>query len=173
MIFLVGLNVFLDYLGFLTTAEANMVAIFETLRNSVLSLFKKQQTFNFNMGHGILHTSYKEAAKELMKRNMPEVLDNTQKQVIFLPETHLPKVPRVVDLQAYEPKKKCLRVEELAVLGMKKGTEDITNARGTSLRDVWQRNYENISPIGLWLFFKEAVSELQARAKGQFRSMTL
>ena len=93
MLFLVGLNVFLDYLGFLTTAEANVVAIFETLRNSVLSLFKKQQTFNFNMGHGILHSSYKEAAKVLMRRNMPEVLDNTQKQVIFLPETHLPKVP--------------------------------------------------------------------------------
>ena len=89
MIFLVGLNVFLDYLGFHTTAEAHMVAIFETLRNSVLSLFKKQQTFNFNMGHGILHSSYKEAAKVLMKRNMPEVLDNTQKRVIFLPETHL------------------------------------------------------------------------------------
>ena len=65
-----------------------------------------------------------------MKRNMPEVLNNTQKQVIFLPETHLPKVPRVVDLQAYEPKKKSLGVEDLAVLGMKKGTEDITNARG-------------------------------------------
>ena len=81
MIFLVGLNVFLDYLGFLSTAEANVVAIFETLRNSVLSLFKKQQTFNFNMGHGILYSSYKEAAKVLMRRNMPEVLDNTQKQV--------------------------------------------------------------------------------------------
>ena len=32
MIFLVGLNVFLDYLGFLSTAEANVVAIFETPR---------------------------------------------------------------------------------------------------------------------------------------------
>ena len=66
--------------------------------------------YAFNMGNNyIIHfKDYKVATKALMKRNMADVLDNKQTEVIFLPETHLPTTPRVVDFQAYETKKKKL-----------------------------------------------------------------
>ena len=95
-------------------------------------------SYAFNMGSGktISYQNYQEAAKALLERNMPEILHNRQTEVVFLPESHLPKIPRAVDLNAYESKKISLSDEELAFLGMKKGTEDITNARG----DFAERN---------------------------------
>ena len=52
----------------------------------------KSHAYAFNMGHGqiIAFLNYKEAAKALMKRNMPEVLFDKQTKVVFLPQAHLP-----------------------------------------------------------------------------------
>ena len=49
---------------------------------------------------------FQEAAKILMERNMPDVLYNKQTGAIFMPETHLPIAPRIVDMQKYEKRKK-------------------------------------------------------------------
>ena len=57
---------------------------------------------------------YKEAATVLMSRNMPEVLHNKQTNVVFIPETHLPKEPRVLDLAEFElRKRKCDEMSKL------------------------------------------------------------
>ena len=61
---------------------------------------------------------------------MPEVLHNRQKEAVFLPETHLPNMPRVVDEQRYQARKRKLDETELQFLGMKKGTEDSHVATG-------------------------------------------
>ena len=92
----------------------------------------KGHPYAFNMGHGkiIPFSDYKEAAEALMERNMPEVLHNKQTKAIFLPETHLPKIPRAVDLEEYEEKKKSLTEKALEFLGIKKGREDVVNAAG-------------------------------------------
>ena len=86
--------------------------------------------FNLGSGQSFSYQNYEQAAEALMERNLPEVLHNKQTKVVFLPQAHLPKMPRVVDLNAYEAKKRRLSDEELAFLKMKRGTEDITNAIG-------------------------------------------
>ena len=88
--------------------------------------------YGFNMGHGqIIHfNDYREAAKALMERNMPEVVHDTQTKALFLPETHLPKMPRLVDLEEFERKKESFTDEELQFLRMTKGKEDLDNAAG-------------------------------------------
>ena len=88
--------------------------------------------YAFHMGGGksISFENYQEAAMALMKRNMPGVLHNRQKEVVFIPEAHLPKVPRVVDLQAFEIIKKSLDDETLASLGMRKGRDEVIQAMG-------------------------------------------
>ena len=90
----------------------------------------KGHPYEFNMGGGKVFKDYKEGVKALMERNMPDILHNKQTEVVFLPETHLPKMARVVDLHAYETNKQSLSDQELTSLGMKRGTEDIANAVG-------------------------------------------
>ena len=92
----------------------------------------KGHPYAFNMGSGkiISYQNYEEAAEVLMERNMPDVLHNRQTEVVFLPEAHLPKIPRVVDVEKYVVNKKSLAERDLSFLGIKKGTEDIANALG-------------------------------------------
>ena len=63
--------------------------------------------YAFNMGNNniIPFKDFQKAANALMERNMPEILHNKQKQSVFLPETHLPKIPRCVDEKEYKAKK--------------------------------------------------------------------
>ena len=49
---------------------------------------------------------YKEAAKLLMERNMPEILHDRQQEALFVPETHLPSRPRVVDVSRFGERKR-------------------------------------------------------------------
>ena len=86
--------------------------------------------FNLGSGKSISYQNYKEAAKALMERNLPEVLHNKQTKVVFVPQAHLPKMPRVVDLNEYMAKKESFTEKALSFLGIKKGTEDISNALG-------------------------------------------
>ena len=81
----------------------------------------KGHSYAFNMGNNniIPFMDFQEAAKVLMKRNMPEVLQNRQRKAVFMPETHLPNMPRVVDQQRYEARKKNLLDRTLQFLGMK------------------------------------------------------
>ena len=60
--------------------------------------------YQFNLGHGRSFKDYKEAANALMERNMPDVLNDRQTTVVFIPDTHLPKEPRVVDVARGPPK---------------------------------------------------------------------
>ena len=92
----------------------------------------KGHGYGFNMGHGriIPFKDYKEAAEALMERNFPEILHNRQTKVVFIPETHLPKMPHIVDLHDYEAKKASFSERMLAFFGLKMGREDITNASG-------------------------------------------
>ena len=92
----------------------------------------KGHAYGFNMGHGkiIPFKDYKEAAEALMERNFPEILHNRQTKVVFIPETHLPKMPHIVDLHDYEAKKASFSERMLAFFGLKMGREDITNASG-------------------------------------------
>merc|ERR1711978_529860 len=63
----------------------------------------KDHPYGFIMGHNrsIPFSNYKEAAKALMERNLPQILEERQTEPVFMPETHLPTVPRVVDMQKY------------------------------------------------------------------------
>ena len=92
----------------------------------------KGHPYMFNMGSGktISYQNYQEAVRFLMERNFPELLHNRQTKVVLIPETHLPKVPRAVDFWAYGAKKRKLSDNDLAAIGMAKGTEDINNAIG-------------------------------------------
>ena len=92
----------------------------------------KGHGYGFNMGHGkiIPFKDYKEAAEALMERNFPEILHNRQTKVVFIPETHLPKMPHIVDLHDYEAKKASFSERMLSFFGLKMGREDITNASG-------------------------------------------
>merc|ERR1711989_45460 len=65
-----------------------------------------------------------------MERNMLEVLHNRQTWAVFVPETHLPTMPRVVDEQGYQTRKRKLDAANLQFLGMRQGTEDSQVARG-------------------------------------------
>ena len=64
--------------------------------------------YAFNMGSSrvIPLQDYKEAAEILMARNMPEVLLDQQDKVVFIPDAHLPKEPRVVDMAKFESRKR-------------------------------------------------------------------
>ena len=53
-------------------------------------------------------SGFHSAARALMERNMPEVLHNRQTKAEFLPETHLPNMPSVVDEQEYQTRKEKL-----------------------------------------------------------------
>merc|ERR1719336_2955453 len=92
----------------------------------------KGHSFAFNMGNNniIPFKDFQEAAKVLMERNMPDILHNTQTEAVFMPETHLPNMPRVVDEQRYEARKDNLPDRTLQFLGTKKGTEDLQVATG-------------------------------------------
>ena len=81
----------------------------------------KGHAYGFNMGHGkiIPFKDYKEAAEALMERNFPEILHDRQTEVVFIPETHLPKMPHIVDLPDFQAKKAGLTKDELATSGMK------------------------------------------------------
>merc|ERR1712004_604004 len=65
-----------------------------------------------------------------MERNFPDILHNRQTEVVFVPETHLPKLPHIVDLPEFQAKKARLSDEELAATGLKKSGEDIAAATG-------------------------------------------
>ena len=70
----------------------------------------KGHSYAFNMGNKniIPFKDFLVAAKVLMERNMPDVLHNRQTEAVFMPETHLPNMPRVIDEQRYEARKKNL-----------------------------------------------------------------
>ena len=78
----------------------------------------KGHSYAFNMGNNnIIHfQNFQEAGKVLMKRNMPKVLNNTQTEAEFMPEAHLPDMPRIVDEQEYQAKK--MRLDESALEGI-------------------------------------------------------
>ena len=61
----------------------------------------KNHPYGFIMGHNksIPFSNYKEAAKALMGRTMPQILEDNQTEPVFMPETHLSTVPRVVNKQ--------------------------------------------------------------------------
>ena len=68
--------------------------------------------YQFNLGHGRSFKDYKEAANALMERNMPDVLNDRQTTVVFIPDTHLPKEPRVVDVARFVSRKQ--KLDEMA-----------------------------------------------------------
>ena len=92
----------------------------------------KGHSYAFNMGNNniIPFQDFQEAAKVLMERNMPDILHNTQTEAVFMPETHLPNMPRVVDEQRYQARKRKLDEPELQFLRMRAGTEDLQVATG-------------------------------------------
>ena len=55
-------------------------------------------SYAFNMGNNniIPFQDFMKAAKVLMERNMSEVLHNRQMEAVFMPETHLPNMPRML-----------------------------------------------------------------------------
>merc|ERR1719320_2038760 len=68
---------------------------------------------------------------------MPQILEDKQTEAVFMPETHLPTVPRVVDMQKYEERKKDLdevakeNPKVLEQLDMKPGPPvELTLAKG-------------------------------------------
>ena len=67
----------------------------------------KDHSYAFNMGNNniIPFQNFQGAAKELMKRNMPEVLDGSQTEAVIMPGAHLPTNPMVVDEQRFQAKK--------------------------------------------------------------------
>ena len=95
----------------------------------------KGHTYEFNLGHGRHIKDYKEVAAALMERNMPEVLHGTQTKAVFLPETHVPKMPRIVDQEEYKQQKERFTDEELQGLGISKGNEDIDNYVGDKIEE--------------------------------------
>ena len=56
--------------------------------------------YGFILGHGknMAFKDYKKAAHFLMERNFPDIAHDRQTKAIFIPETHLPKMPRIMDL---------------------------------------------------------------------------
>ena len=71
----------------------------------------KGHPYAFNMGNGnnISYQNYQEVTKALMERNLPDVWHNRQTEVVFMPEAHMPKMPRVVDMNRFEARKKMIR----------------------------------------------------------------
>ena len=92
----------------------------------------KGHSYAFNMGNNniIPFQDFQEVAKAVMERNMTEVLHNRQTEAVFIPETHLPNMPRIVDEQRYQTRKKRLYDSTLHFLGMTQGSEDCQVGRG-------------------------------------------
>ena len=92
----------------------------------------KGHSYAFNMGNNnvIPFKDFQEAAKVLMERNLPHVLHNRQTEAVFIRDTHLPNMPRVVDEEKYKAKKAKLDERDLQFLEMKAGTEDSQVAHG-------------------------------------------
>ena len=99
----------------------------------------KDHPYGFHMGHNrnFPFNKYEEAAEALMKRNLPEILEDKQTEVVFMPETHLPVEPRIVDMQRYSKIKKELdklseeNPDVLEQLDMKPGPPvELTLAKG-------------------------------------------
>ena len=84
----------------------------------------KGHPYEFNMGHGqvIPFQDYKEAAKALMERNMPDILHDRQTRALFVPDSNLPKMPHIVDLGEFRAKKATTSDEKLAKVGLTRGT---------------------------------------------------
>ena len=62
---------------------------------------------------------------------MPEVLNNTQTKAVFMPDAHLPTMPRHVDtVERYQATKRKWGNSNLSFLGMQQGTQDSQNAMG-------------------------------------------
>ena len=75
----------------------------------------KGHSYAFNMGNNTIipFQDFHEAAEILMERNMPEVLHKRQTEAVFMPETHLPNMPMVVDQQWYQARKGQLDIGDL------------------------------------------------------------
>ena len=86
--------------------------------------------FMLGQGRNTAFKDYHDAAKLLMERNMADIAEDRQTKEIFIPETHLPKMPRIVDLHQYKTSKATLTDEKLVLSGLKKGSEDIANVTG-------------------------------------------
>ena len=99
-------------------------------------------------------SDFHSAARALMERNMPEVLHNRQTKAEFLPETHLPNMPRVVDEQEYQTRKEQLDSSTLQLLRMKQGTEDSQVAQGDLAEKVLSEElhsfYKNKKVVVFW-----------------------
>ena len=48
---------------------------------------------------------------------MPDVLNDRQTTVVFIPDTHLPKEPRVVDVTRFEARKR--KLDDMATIQAK------------------------------------------------------
>ena len=98
----------------------------------LLEEMAKGHSYGFNMGHGkiIPFEDYTKAADALMERNFPDILHDRQTEAIFIPETHLPKLPHIVDVQEYEKRKADASNQMLSQSGLKKGTDDLALAVG-------------------------------------------
>ena len=88
-----------------------LLAPFESQRPRTAGPTSKRPSICIQIQHGLgkVLESYKEAVNALMERNIPDVLHDKQTKVIFLPETHLPKKPRVVDLKRFLERRKKLQ----------------------------------------------------------------
>ena len=56
-----------------------------------------------------------------MERNMPYISHNRQTTAIFIPETYLPKMPRILDLHNYEALKDTSTDEFAGALWIEEG----------------------------------------------------
>ena len=116
----------------------------------------KGHSYAFNMGNKniIPFKDFLVAAKVLMERNMPDVLHNRQTEAVFMPETHLPNMPRVVDEKEYQAKKMKLDETNLQFLQMKPGTQDSHVARGDiaekELFGELKKFYKNRKVVVFW-----------------------
>ena len=116
----------------------------------------KGHSYAFNMGNKniIPFQDFLEAAEVLMERNMPDVLHNRQTEAVFMPETHLPNMPRVVDEKEYQAKKMKLDETNLQFLQMKPGTQDSHVARGDiaekELFEELKKFYNNRKVVVFW-----------------------
>ena len=57
---------------------------------------------------------------------MPNISHNRQTTAIFIPETYLPKMPRILDLHNYEALKTRPQTSSPALSGLKKGSADFS-----------------------------------------------
>ena len=57
---------------------------------------------------------------------MPDISHNRQTTAIFIPETYLPKMPRILDLHNYEALKTRPQTSSPALSGLKKGSADFS-----------------------------------------------